>query len=62
MNNRTMEPLNEKSQIAQQYGLLPTDARQQRGLELTEKASLRSCPFPIAKEAKKQKKKQKKNA
>ena len=24
-----MEPLNEKSQIAQEYGLLPADARQQ---------------------------------
>ena len=25
-----MEPLNEKSQIAQEYGLLPADARQQK--------------------------------
>ena len=24
-----MQPLNEKSQIAQEYGLLPADARQQ---------------------------------
>ena len=24
-----MEPLNEKSQVAQEYGLLPADARQQ---------------------------------
>ena len=35
-----MEPLNEKSQIAQEYGLLPADAWQQRGLELTEKAGM----------------------
>ena len=27
----TMEPLNQKSQIAQEYGLLPADARQQQG-------------------------------
>ena len=25
-----MEPLNEKSQIAQEYGLLPADAQQQK--------------------------------
>ena len=29
LNHRTIEPLNQKSQIAQEYGLLPTDARQQ---------------------------------
>ena len=29
IEHRTMEPLNEKSQIAQEYGLLPADARQQ---------------------------------
>ena len=29
LNNRTMEPWNQKSQIAQEYGLLPADARQQ---------------------------------
>ena len=28
-NNRTIEPLNEKSQIAHEYGLLPANARQQ---------------------------------
>ena len=27
IEHRTMEPLNEKSQIAQEYGLLPADAR-----------------------------------
>ena len=30
IEHRTMEPLNEKSQIAQEYGLLPADARQQK--------------------------------
>ena len=30
MNHGTMEPLNYKSQIAQEYGLLPADARQQQ--------------------------------
>ena len=35
-----MEPLNQKSQIAREYGLLPADARQQ--LELV-KASLQWC-------------------
>ena len=29
-----MEPSNEKSQIAQEYGLLPANARQQRGIVL----------------------------
>ena len=29
IEHRTMEPLNEKFQIAQEYGLLPADARQQ---------------------------------
>ena len=29
LNHRTMEPSNQKSQIAQEYGLLPADARQQ---------------------------------
>ena len=28
-NHGTIEPLNEKSQIAQEYGLLPADARKQ---------------------------------
>ena len=28
-NHRTIEPSNQKSQIAQEYGLLPADARQQ---------------------------------
>ena len=29
IDDRTMEPWNEKSQIAEEYGLLPADARQQ---------------------------------
>ena len=29
IGDRTMEPWNEKSQIAEEYGLLPADARQQ---------------------------------
>ena len=29
LNHGTMEPLNQKSQIAQEYGLLPADARKQ---------------------------------
>ena len=29
VDDRTMEPWNEKSQIAEEYGLLPADARQQ---------------------------------
>ena len=32
LNHWTIEPLNEKSQIAQEYGLLPADVRQQRGI------------------------------
>ena len=34
IEHRTMEPLNEKSQIAQEYGLLPADARQQQRLPM----------------------------
>ena len=34
MNHGTIEPLNEKSQIAQEYGLLLADVRQQRGIVL----------------------------
>ena len=30
-NHGTIEPLNKKSQITQEYGLLPADARQQKG-------------------------------
>ena len=30
LNHQTMEPSNQKSQIAQEYGLLPADARQQK--------------------------------
>ena len=34
LNHRTIEPLNQKSQIAQEYGLLPADARQQKDLDI----------------------------
>ena len=35
LNHWTIEPLNEKSQIAQEYGLLPADARQQWNVSMS---------------------------